>query len=69
MSEAGKGSTRRPGDIKPGAWEAIFSKPPRCTRCGGSHVLSECKWPLVADNQASYSNNSNNSTVQNLRGK
>lgn len=49
MSDGGKGSARRPGDIKPGAWEEIFSTPSRCTRCGGSHVLSECKWPLVEE--------------------
>lgn len=28
--------------------ERIFGKPGECTRCGGAHALSECRWPLVA---------------------
>lgn len=46
--DGGKGSARRPGEIKPGQWERIFGKPGECTRCGGAHALSQCKRPLVA---------------------
>ena len=48
MSAGGKGDQRRPGTMPPGAWEQIFGKPGECTRCGGAHALSQCKWPLVA---------------------
>lgn len=48
MSDGGgKGDQRRPGTMPPGAWERIFGKPGECTRCGGAHALSQCKWPLV----------------------
>jgi hypothetical protein len=47
MSAGGKGDKRRPGSVPDGAWERVF-KPEACTRCGGAHALSECKWPLVA---------------------
>lgn len=33
--------------------DRVFGRPAAmaCTRCGGAHALSECKWPLVAEVQ------------------
>lgn len=50
MSDGGKGDQRRPGKMPEGTWERIFNKlAASCTRCGGAHALSECKWPRAAE--------------------
>ena len=40
-------ATKAPTEAYRDGWEAIFGA--ACTRCGGAHALSECKWPLVAE--------------------
>lgn len=27
--------------------QVYMLRPVECTRCGGNHPLSECKWPLI----------------------
>lgn len=41
-------ATKPASDAYRDNWGPIFAKP-ACTRCGGAHALSECKWPLVAE--------------------
>lgn len=39
--------------IPPSEWVRKVSQPAdSCTRCGGAHLLEQCKWPLVADQPA-----------------
>lgn len=28
-------------------WWLTWTSTPQCTRCGGQHPLSQCRWPVV----------------------